>query len=344
MKQIPVFWKTTLNDIEDAVNKVQKGKAVSLKVSAGGRPIYLIHYGKKNVFHRTANLSSALGAKARRCYADKEQEGYAPTVFLAGCIHGGEFEGTAGILNLMQILETGKDYAGKEYPEILELSKKVNILLVPCANPDGRSRIAFPTMVGRSFEELRYYNQGTWKDGSLCGYPACKMYHPIKEYADLLGAYFNDNGVNMMHDDFFGHKANETQNMFDIVDEYVPDFTVLLHGGTNCTNLMLKPAYAPEQVKGFVLGVEERIKARCEESGIAYKIVPGDCGENRVSPTSFNLPSALYHMSGEPCVTFESNQGLTEDPYNMSALTHEEIYESHMILFEEVLRSVIRKG
>ena len=165
-----------------------------------------------------------------------------------------------------------------------------------------------------------------------------------KEYADLLGAYFNDNGVNMMHDDFFGHKANETQNMFDIVDEYVPDFTVLLHGGTNCTNLMLKPAYAPEQVKGFVLGVEERIKARCEESGIAYKIVPGDCGENRVSPTSFNLPSALYHMSGEPCVTFESNQGLTEDPYNMSALTHEEIYESHMILFEEVLRSVIRKG
>jgi len=249
MEQIPVFWKTTLKDVEEAIHSIHNGTVTSLRSSAGGRSIYLVRYGKKNLFHRTANLSSALGAKARRCYADKDQEGYIPTVLLAGCIHGGEFEGTSAILNFIKLLETGTDYAGKEYPGLLELSEKVNILLIPCANPDGRSRIPHSTMVGKTFEELRYYNQGTWKDGSLCGYPTCKMYHPIKEYCDFLGAYFNDDGVNMMHDDFFGSKANETQNLFDVVEEYVPDFTVLLHGGTNVPNCMIKTAYAPEHIK-----------------------------------------------------------------------------------------------
>ena len=43
------------------------------------------------------------------------------------------------------------------------------LLIIPCINPDGRSHIPFDSFVGKSFNDLRYYNQGTWADGTLCG-------------------------------------------------------------------------------------------------------------------------------------------------------------------------------
>ena len=153
-----------------------------------------------------------------------------------------------------------------------------------------------------------------------------------------MGAYFNDDGVNMMHDDFFGTKAAETQFLFDIVDEYSPDFTILLHGGTNTVNCILKPSYAPDAVKENVLKLENAVKAHCESAGLPYSVTPMDRGENKPTPCSFNLTSALYQYSGEPCVTYESNQGLTD--CNGTALTHDEIYDAHMILFEEAVKLI----
>ena len=180
MDNIPNYWKTSLSDIEETLKLIQKGKIVKQSSSAGKRPIYLISYGTDNSLNRTANLSSALGAGEKNCYADKSSPDYRPTILLAGCIHGGEFEGVAALLNLIKLIETGKDY-NEEGNEFLKTAcKNTNILIIPCLNPDGRSRIDFSTMVGKTFDELRYYNQGTWKDGSSCGYPECKKIHPIK--------------------------------------------------------------------------------------------------------------------------------------------------------------------
>lgn len=336
----PIYWKTGLDDIEAFIQKVQRGKAEAVAKSAGGRKIYLVRYGEGNDLHRTSNLSSALGAGDKKYYADKTQSGYRPTVLLVGCIHGGEFEGTAALLNLIHILETGKDFAGDPYPYFEHLCEKITLLIIPCANPDGRSRIPVKSLVGRSFEELRYYNQGTWKDGTLCGYPDCKKVHPIKEYAGFLGAYFNDDGVNMMHDNFFGKKASETQLLFDTVDQYVPDFTVLLHGGTNTVNCILKPAYAPNEVKQRIERLENAVKLRCTAQGIPYKVTSMDRGENNETPSSFNLTSALYHFSGEPCITYESNQGLSSGG---NPLDYKDIYKAHLILFEEIFKEVEKK-
>ena len=66
-----------------------------------------------------------------------------------------------------------------------------------------------------------------------------------------------------------------------------------------------------------------------------------DRGEEKPTGASFNLTSALYHLSGEPCVTFESNQGLTE--CKNEAMTYDEIYRTHMILFEESLKYIQTK-
>ena len=335
------YWKTGLDDIEKTIRELKKGKVSMQGKSAGGRHIELIEYGVKNDLKRTANLSSALGAKSKVFYADKAAKEYRPTLLLVGGIHGGEVEGVAALLNLINILETGVDLKGERNDFLYESVKRVNILIIPCINPDGRSRFPFESMVGKTLDELRYYNQGTWKDGSLCGWPGCKQKHPIKEHCDFLGAYFNDDGVNLMHDDFFGKKASETQFLFDAVNEYSPDFTILLHGAGYTANAVLKPAYAPDAVKEKIVALEHTIKLRCDEEDICYFITSADVGENKSTPCSFNLVSAIYHHCGEPCVTYESNQGVEAD--KGFKLTYEQMHRSHIILFEQTIKHIEEK-
>ena len=338
MNNIPAYWKTRLDEVEATLAMVKKGKVTQPYVSAGGRPIYMLEYGKNTLPPRTANCSSALGARGRiECYADKTGDDYIPTVFLCGCIHGGEFEGTSAMLNLIKLIETGSDYAGNRNDKIVELAEKLHLILVPMVNPDGRSHIPFDSFVGRTFEDLRYYNQGTWKDGSLCGWPECKMKHPIKEYVDYLGGYFNDDGVNMMHEDFIGGKLSTgTQLVFDICREYAPDFSILLHGGDNSNPHILPPDYSSMKTKKEIQSVSDAVEERSKKEGIMFHNVGIRHMEDSNTPPSFNLISAMHHCCSEPAITYESNQGLVE--HREPCFTYDEIYLSHMILFEETFR------
>ena len=304
--------------------------------SAGGRNIYMFFYGKKNELGRTANLSSALGARNPAFYADKDAEDYRPTVFLAGGIHGAEFEGSMAVLNFIKIMETGTDFAGMPHADLQAVAEEVNLMLVPFCNPDGRARVPFESMAGKSLKDLRYYDQGTWKEnGALCGWPDCKAAHPIKGAADFLGGYFNDDGINLMHDNSFLPMAEETKILYRLTEEYAPDFTVLLHGGDNCeANYFLKPAYAPLCVKKTIMEFEERFEAECTRRGLRFEVRTVDCGENEAVPAPFNLTSALAHLCGASCVTYETNQGLEgmENP----PFTADEIYRLHLLLFEKL--------
>ena len=59
-------------------------------------------------------------------------------------------------------------------------------------------------------DDLRFWGQGTWKDGTLCDWPACKRQHPMAgENIGFLGCYFNDAGINPMHDEFFAPMSPE---------------------------------------------------------------------------------------------------------------------------------------
>ncbi|MBQ8689301.1 MAG: hypothetical protein IJ515_02945 [Clostridia bacterium] len=338
----PAYWKTTLKEVEEALELVKGGTVTKVYDSAGGRPIYKVEYGTSNLPERTANLSSALGAKHPECYADKSGDDYIPTIFMVGCTHGGEFEGTCAMLNLIKLIETGTDYAGTRYDELVELAKKVHLILIPMVNPDGRSHIPFNTFVGKSFEDLRYFNQGTWKDGTLAGWPECKMKHPILPYVDYLGGYFNDEGVNMMHEDFIGGKISTgTQAVLDVCRNDAPDFSVLFHGGSNSTACMLDTDYGAKKAKIETFEIANLVKEKCDAAGVRYAVVPISNYEERDPQVSFNLPSAMHHCCGTPCVTFESNQGLCD--HGTVIYDHDEIYASHMIYMTEVIRYYLKK-
>lgn len=336
---LPIYWRSTIEDLDEALKLVKRGVVTRAGESAGKRPIYRVEYGKSNVKLGRANLSSALGAHDVRFYADKTGEDYVPTLFLSGSVHGGEFEGTMAILNLIKIMETGTDYAGCEHPELLSLMEKIHLVLIPIANPDGRSRIPHRSVVGMTFDEFRYYDQGTWKGGELCGWPGCKSIHPIKEECEFLGGYFNDDGVNMMHEDFFGEISNESKILIDVCRKEVPDLSIQLHGGTNCICTLLPNEYGSQENLERCMRLSNAVKVTLEENGIPYKV----SGVGVISP-AFGLKGAMHHVCGEPVLTFESNQGLLD--CGAACYTYDEIYRSHMLLFEESAKYVLstKKG
>ena len=332
----PVFWKGDLSDVEDTIKMIRRGKAALLCRSAGGRSIYLVEYGNRNHLHHQANYSSATGAKDPKCYADKTKPDYIPTVLLVGAVHGGEFEGTVAILNLINLLETGKDLAGNENDDMRKAIENINLLLIPCLNVDGRARVPFDAFLGKDYETFRHYSQGTWKDGSLCEWPDCKAKHPIREHTDFLGSYFNDDGVNFMHDNFFFPMAEETKSLLKLCDERVPDISIHLHGGSNTTSCFLQTSYVPDYLNHRIYELARRVKDAADRKGCGnlYQVCAERPDNGAYPPQSFNLVSACSHINGEVCITYESNQGLDMD----NRYTPEEIYKIIMILFEEACR------
>jgi len=335
MEQIPKYWKTNLTDIKETLDTIILGKTRVLGYSAGKREILSVEYGEKQDMERTANFSSAVGAGDAGCYA-KKGEGIKPVILLVGAEHGGEMEGIAGLMNLISIIENGEDLRGKKWDYLSENWRKFRLIIIPCMNPDGRSRIPFDSMVGKTMETMRYYLQGTWKDGSLCGWPDCKKVHPMINNVGFLGSYFNDDGINIVQDNVFLPMAEETKILFRLADDEAPDFIVHLHGGDNCISMIMPPEYEAEYVKNRVQEFDLALDERCKSRGLRYYAFDKTSPDGVTGPASFRITSAIHHICGGISVIYESNMGL--DYPELPIYTYDEILDSHLTLFEEILR------
>ncbi len=333
------FWKSKLAEIEQSMLKVTKGKARILASSAGGRDVYLVEYGERENFDRKANYNSACGAGNPEFYARKGPDAK-PVLLLVGGVHGGELEGISAVMNLVQLLETGTDFRGKRHDYLFGNAHRFRLLLIPCLNPDGRARLPIDTLIDVPYERFVYYMQGTWKDGTLCGWPDCKAVHPIKEASGFLGTYFNDDGINFMHDNFFAPMARETAALLELADVEAVDFHVSLHGGSNTPIHFPAIHYLPLSIKRRQEEFNRTMEAAYRKRGLPYSLVDqiGTDGENPPAP-SFNLTSAVHHTCGGMSMTFESNMGLDAPGVK---LTEDEILDSHFLLFEEMLRFALR--
>ncbi|OUS75779.1 hypothetical protein B1748_15230 [Paenibacillus sp. MY03] len=329
------FWKSRLQDIEEGMDQVMRGAVRTLATSAGGRDIPIVEYGMKEDFQRQANYSSACGAGNPAFYARKEKDAK-PVLLIVGGIHGGELEGIAAVMNLIRVLETGADYRGKRYDYLMENAHRFRLLLVPCMNPDGRARLPVDTLIDVPYEKFVYYMQGSWKDGTLCKWPECKAVHPIKDASEFLGSYFNDDGVNIMHDNFFAPMAKETSALLALADREAIDFSVLLHGGANSEVHFTTIPYLPLYIANKHQEFNGMLAKTYAENGIPFaerNLVQEDEGHYPVP--SFNLTSAIHHVCGGMSLTFESNMGLDGPGVK---LTPDEILDSHFVLFEEMFR------
>ena len=334
---IPAFWKTALPEIDAAYDRASRATEKRiLTLSAGGRPVYMLAYGDKKL-PGTANYSSALGSRDASCY--KNPANKQPTIVIVGAEHGQETEGVAALMNLIALLETGNDLAGNGNDALTALAAKARIVIVPVANPDGRARVEPAGIVGLTGYDLRYWGQGTWKDGSLCGWPECKKIHPILGHEGFLGGYYNDDGINLMHDNFFHPMAKETQALMDLFADEAPDFILHLHGGSNSKGDLLQTNYVTAEVQQAIADLSKRCYDAGMKENLEFKISSTTEREGGKNPPTFNLASASHHVCGAVSVIYESNECLIDEPG--PHLNHEAITRMHMILFEETLRMAL---
>lgn len=254
---IPDFWVSALEDIEEfLLQSVRRGSVATLGTSAGGRPIRAVSYGQARVGRGTTTFSGSLGYGDVRAYLGPDHD---KKVYVAlGAVHGGEFEGVVGIVNLLSILETGADLRGKPYPEIVEAAAGVDrLILVPVVNVDGRARL--PMRMARFTDQdnslHQYLNTGANLDGTNLGWPQCKEFIPL-DFAtvEFPGGYPNDAGVNLQHDDFLGKRQPETQALLELCARERPDLILNMHTGApprNYYTRMHRPLIEPRLQETF---------------------------------------------------------------------------------------------
>ena len=324
----PDYWITSLDGVKKYLEQnVKKGEVFTAGYSAGSREILAYAYGEKEDLPQTVSLSSAWAARKPELYT-RAPERKKLSLFIYGAIHGAEIEGTAGLMNMINLLEHGLDLRGRKNESLLKLAEDYRIVIVPISQPDGRARFRRNSLVGQSLDVFQYYAHGVWKDGSPCKYPYHKevMPLPVKDF-EQLGAYFNDNGVNCQHDDFFGNIQPETQTLIRLVHEERPDCILSCHS-CEADPGMSTPAVSLRE-DGLLM-----------EQQIAVSVMSRQMRENlrpyhRVNlrqAKAFILQDILYMASGALPLLYEFPHGCENIPF-----THEEIIDLGLTLFEEIM-------
>jgi hypothetical protein len=338
----PAFWKSRLGDIDDAVKRLSKGKARVLARSAGKREVVLVTYGARDDLASTANYNSACAAGDPAAYRRKDGT-QKPVVFLLGPVHGAEFEGTVGLVNLLEVAETGKDLRGRSWEDLAANLARCRVLIVPSGNPDGRARCPFDSWVGADLATNERVGMGTRPDGSNYQWPSVKRVHPMRGAAvKTLGAYFNVDGVNPMHDDWFDPMAPETRAFLALAREEAPDYLVSLH--SHASHPSVEPtAYVPRAVKEAVKRVGDRVQRRYAAAGLPHRAGGPAVAEDGATfpPPSFNLASALHHACGGVAFVYECPVGVRDKPY--PPWTHEQILDLQLLFFDQLFRDAVER-
>lgn len=335
---LPQYWKSRLEDIETELSAVRQGRVDTIAVSPGGLPVYSVCYGKKEDFRSQANYNSAVAAGNPAYYALKTAR-TKPVVLILGPVHGQELENIVGTVNLIHLLETGTDHRGRRWPALSERAERCRLVIVPCANPDGRRRCPYDSFVGLPHAVMTKYGQGTHADGTLWGWPDAKALHPMRGDVGILGCYYNDEGINVMHDDFFGDMAAETRALMGLARAEAPDIVVSLHSNEDPPFVVL-PAAVPHPVRRRAWELARQVKARLVAeslpSGPVHRLHPGATD----ALPRFNLNSAIHYVCGATALTFECVHGVLRSGDAAPPATHEQILDILLCLFGETLRYV----
>lgn len=307
-EDIPAWWLSTVDDVNRFLRtRIARGRVASIGTTAGGRPMNAVFYGEPRRGKGTTTFSGSLGFGDVKAWIgpDCERKVY----FGFAAVHGGEFEGIVGAVNLLSVLESGKDLRGRDWPEITSVAQRLDrIIILPITNVDGRVRVPLrmTPLQGADHTVSEYFNTGAKLDGSIIGWPQCKENIPVDfSRVQFPGGYPNDAGVNFQHDDFFGKKQPETAALFDLVARERPDLTMNMHTGADFMHPLrsfIEPALMPRYEELYTRVVTELTKAGLQRAD--DPLVTANPARERMS--GFNLDSALNMHCGSLSVLVES--------------------------------------
>jgi len=169
-RSLPAFWVGDVKDFGERLEKLARGEVRVIAKSPGGRPLYLVCYGRLEKVEHHANFNSAIGGRDPSAYMNKAAR-KKPVIYFVGPVHGQEVEGLTGLMNLIEVLETGRDRRGKQQPELRHLAEQCRLLIVPAGNPDGIARFEPRSVHGMPLDEFQFWGMGTWADGRIAFWP-----------------------------------------------------------------------------------------------------------------------------------------------------------------------------
>ena len=330
----PEFYPTRLDEISDALGKVKKGEVRQIGQSAGGRPIWAVCYGEKEGTPHSANLSSALAAGKPEAFFGPRRE--KQVLLIHAAVHGAEMEGIAATLNLVSVLETGRDLKGQEWPG-LAAAERLRLIIVPCLNPDGRARVPVDDPTVWTSDDIEKYRHGLHKDGTRIGWPECKVPHPRDPAADgFLGAYFNDAGVNPLHGVFLSPTiAPETHAAMALAVEEKPDCVLDLHSCSAGPFYIVGNAAIPERLSRRQFYID----------GVYRQLLRQRLGVHRDWTTesqegALTLDGAYYQLCHALPLVFESTDGTDRQ----RPFTHAQIVDAQLIAIEALVTVGVVEG
>lgn len=356
-KDIPPFWITTTSEVNDYIkNNVRKGTFRTIGYSAGKRPIQAVFYGSPREGTGTTTYSGSEAINNIGKFRGKDNN---KTVYmcLAG-VHGFELEGIMGAVNLISVFETGKDLNGNSWPQIESLLDSIDrIIIIPMLNPDGRARIPIRMESHKghnpdAYIVHEYLNTGGIKNGKIIGWPDVKEYIPM-DFSDFEfpGGYPNDNGVNIMHDDFFGYVQPETRALFDLVAIEKPDLIMNMHTGVHRDDYFMRILPIEYDLgylavfKGLYTAVHTKLtkEGLKKTSDIQKEATP----EVKKGKLSYNLNTALNLHCGALCVTVEDAShgysGIYDDGKPVTQ-TPQKILKAELTAHQEAMKFLKRTG
>lgn len=337
-RELPKFWVSAVDDLPQRWAGLSSGTVREIAKSPGGRPLHVVAYGEREPVARRANFNSAVGGQDPSAYLDRAAR-RKPVVYFVGPVHGHEVEGLTGLVNLIAILESGRDLRGKEQPVLRDLARQCRVVIVPCGNPDGAARFEPRAIHGMPHDEFQFWGQGTWKDDSIAFWPGSKRQHPFTgPEIGWMGCYFNDKGINPMHDEFLAPMSTEAPAILRVAMEEGPDLAVSLHSH-EASPAVLRPAWVPLETQQQVRKLAEQTYALFDARKLPHGGLPAAQPEDAKGSASFNLVSALYHISGTTPFTFECPHGVADPKACQVSL--EQILDIQLSLYEAMLRFAI---
>ena len=240
----PNWWRVRVGEIIEQCRSIKKGKVKIIANTPAGFPVYAIFYGDFQDVLPQTNWSAGASSGSLSSYFKRKE--LPQTVLFCAGFHGAEAESVAAAVNLLQMLETGKDFRGKSDKKLLTLLKHYRLIVVPCVNMDGRA-ISPDHLRKASDHDFRYASQGAWLDGSLVGWQGSKEYFPLPlEKVSFPGGYPNSEGYNIMHDASPGNiKTVEARAILQLCERYSVD---LLLNGHSCE---FEPFMIPASAIGY---------------------------------------------------------------------------------------------
>jgi predicted deacylase len=349
-EHIPDFWITTLEDVTTFLKeRVKRGSVDVVGRSAGKREIRAVLYGKPRQAAGTTTFSGSLGFRDVTAFLGQDHQ---KRVYMAmAAVHGGEWEPIAGMVNLISVLETGKDLRGKPWPGISEAAGKLDrVILIPIVNVDGRARIPLRMLADRGGDFLvqEYFNTGGWPNGKLIGWPQVKEFIPLDfSKTQFPGGYPNDAGVNIQHDDFFSvGRQPETQALLDLTARERPDMILNLHTGANFIEPLrpfIEPSLIPAWEQYF-----PRVRTRLAEMGLQQSTDPAiaaDPSKKRLN--RFNLDTALNLNSGALALVVESPaHSFSTSKRDGQPFRHslDQLMDAQLTAHEEAMKFLVETG